>query len=562
MPFEDLIAVARGQKEADLLFINGRVVNVLSGEVHGSPVSVYQGRIAGFEVVPAKEVVDLKGAYLAPGLWDAHIHIESTFMLPGEIVRTVLPHGTTGLVTDLHEIANVLGRTGIDWILAITRDLPFHFRFMMPSCVPATHLETAGATLSADDLAAYLSDPRVIGLGEMMNFPGVWFGDPSVHGKLAKFADRPIDGHAPGLRGEGLSGYIAAGISSDHESTGHLEALEKLRKGMQVFIREGTSEHNLSKLIPLVRKENARRFSFCSDDRHPADLIANGHIDHLVRLAIRAGVDPITAWSMGSWNTTHHFHLHDFGAIAPGYWADLVTFSDLHDPHIENTWLAGKKATTDFQVPSPTLPPSTMNVRNLTVERFRIPAMGQNIRVIGVIPCQIVTQGLTLEAIIEEGFAVADPERDILKIATVERHHGTGNIGLGFVKGFGFKSGAIATSVGHDSHNIVVIGASDEEMYLAAKRVVALGGGQVVVQGERVLAELPLPVGGLISPLPAAPISALVDSLNAATRQIGGVLDEPFMTTCFLALPVIPALKLTDLGLVDVGQFAIVPLFT
>lgn len=569
MEIKRLLALARGDQAADLLLKNAQVVNVFSGEVHAADVAIAGGVIVGLGGdYAARDVADLDGRFVAPGFIDAHVHIESSMVTPREFARAVVPHGVTTVVTDPHEIANVCGLEGIRFMLANARGAPFTMLVNASSCVPATHMETSGAALSADDLASLKPVPGVLGLAEVMNFPGVVSGDDAVLAKLSAFADRVRDGHAPGLTGKPLNAYAATGISSDHECTTADEAREKLRLGLAIFVREATNARNLKTLIPLVTADNARRFCFCTDDRQPADLLDEGSIDHLVRLAIAEGVHPVTAIRMGTLNPAEHFRLYDRGAIAPGKRADLVTFADLESPRAELVYVGGKLVAENGRLvssaapPAPLTPPAVRNTMHVAWDQvdLSIPARGTKIRVIGAIENQLITNHLVLDAARDDGRLVADPKRDLLKMVVIERHQGTGNVGRGFVTGVGLKRGAIAGSVAHDHHNLVVIGADDQSMLTAAHAVADAGGGQAAAEAETVLALLPLPIAGLMSDQPIEQVRAGMDRLLAAARRLGSELHDPFMAMSFLALEVIPKLKLTDVGLVDVERFELVPL--
>ena len=561
-----LIEVARGDSQADTLFKNARLVNVRSGEIHDADIAIYEGRIAGFGTYQAKEVVDLKGQHVCPGLIDAHVHIESSMVTVPEFARAVVPRGTTAVVTDPHEIANVLGAPGIRYMLNSSEGLPLRVFAMASSCVPATDMETSGAKLEAADLEALFDHPRVIGLAEVMNFPGVFLGIPEVLAKIEIAGDRPIDGHAPGLSGLLLNAYVAAGIGSDHECTQLEEAREKLRRGMQIFIREGTTARNLDALLPLVTPENSPYCSFCTDDRHPEDLLDEGHIDALIRMAIERGLNPMTAIQMATINTANYFGLRGLGMVAPGYRADLVVFDEFENFRARKVISEGQLVAEDGEYlgprPAPPVPPGggvrvDWDAVNLAVE-----ANGdRQVRVIEAVPGQIVTGQSVEEIGVTDGAAVTDPERDLLKIAVIERHRGTGNVGVGFVRGFGLARGAIASTVAHDNHNIVVVGSSDEDMMAAARAVADTDGGQAVVADGQVLASVPLPIAGLMSDLPLEEVRDRVAGMTIAARDLGGTLPDPLMTMSFLALAVIPELKITDLGLVDVGAFKPVPLF-
>jgi adenine deaminase len=573
----EIIRRARGEEKADLLLKNGQVVNVFTGEVLRADVAIADGLIVGVSTEPntspgegytARETMDLAGRVVCPGFIDGHLHIESTMLSPYQFARAVVPRGTTAVVCDPHEIANVLGLNGIRYMLDASEGLPLTVFVMASSCVPATHLETAGASLTADDLAPLFDHPRVLGLAEMMNFPGVLFGLPDVLAKLEVAHARgvPIDGHSPGLTGRDLQAYIAVGIRSDHECTQLEEAREKLRAGMYLLIREGTTEHNLAELLPIVTPENARRCLLVSDDRHPDDLMERGHMDYSIRLAAREGLNPVTAIQMVTLNTAERFRLWDRGAVAPGYRADLVVLDSLKTLNIKQVFSGGRLVAENGEM-LPTAPPPRLFSRRASVEvawdslSFEVPAAGERARVIGVVEGQIVTQALELPVKRENGLAVADLDRDVLKMAVIERHNATGNVGLGFVKGMGLRRGALASTVAHDSHNLIVIGTNDADMLAAARAVAEVGGGLAAVADGCVAGQLPLPVAGLMSNEPLETVRAKMDDLLAAARDLGSPLHNPFMTLSFLALPVIPALKLTDKGLVDVNKFDFVPLF-
>jgi adenine deaminase len=566
MELAELTQVARGDAPADLLLKNARVVNVFTGEIQHTNIAIVQSRIVGLGDYEAREVVDLGGRYVCPGLIDAHVHIESAMVPPNEFARAVVPHGTTTVVTDPHEIANVLGMDGIRYMLDMAKYNPLSTFVMAPSCVPSTDMETTGASLYWYDLQALQHEPFVLGLGEMMNFPGVVHGVPEVLDKIRAFQGYVKDGHAPGLTGKGLMAYAAANIGSDHECTTVDEAMEKLELGMFIFIREATTARNLHALLPLIDQHTSRRLCFCTDDRVPAHLMDEGHIDGMLRTAIAEGIDPITAIRMATLNPTEYFHLHDRGAIAPARLADLMVFSDLKAPSAELVYRSGKLVAKDGEVipwerprKSPVLR-SSMNVDWSRVS-LDVPATGATVRVIGVIPDQIVTQHLTHVLPTRNGHLVADADNDILKIAVIERHLATGNVGLGFVRGLGLKHGAIASTVAHDHHNIVVAGADDESMMTAVHAAAATRGGITVAYNDTVMAQVPLPIAGLMSDEPIETVRRQMDQALAAARQLGSPLTDPLMTLSFLALPVIPALKLTDHGLVDVEQFKLVSLF-
>lgn len=551
--------------QAELLIRGAQVLDVFSGRFFSGALALAEGKILGFDAEEAEEVRDLRGAFLIPGLIDAHVHLESSKLSPKEFARAVLPHGTTAVIADPHEIANVHGISGIRWMIEATWDLPLRVFFMAPSCVPASPLETPGAVLTAQEIREVLGWERVIGLGEVMNFPGLLAGEPDLLRKIEAAAGKLVDGHAPGLSGEALWRYIRAGPRTDHECTSLSEAEEKLRAGMHILIREGTTARNLQALIPILTASSAPFVHFCTDDREPETLLEEGHLDDVLRKAIAFGVAPEVAIAAATIHTARAYGLPGLGALAPGYHADFLVLSDLQRMKIEEVYVAGVKVAEAGRplFPPPVLPPSlppSLRV-NPAALRFRIPVGRGKARAIAVIPNQVVTEAVWVEPTVADGEVVSDPKRDILKIAVVERHRGTGNVGLGLVCGFGLRDGALASTVAHDSHHLVVVGTNDEDMQTAVAELVRLGGGQVVVKDGQVLAALPLPIGGLMSDRPLSEVVRASAELRYAAHSLGTKLPDPFMALSFLALPVIPTLKITDLGLVDVRRFKIVPLF-
>ena len=551
------LAIARGEKPAELLFKNAQLVNVLSGEIHPADVAVEDGRVIGFGDYRAKTVVDLNGAYLAPSLIDGHFHMESSLLTASELARAVVPHGTGAMVIDPHEYANVLGLDGIRYVLESTKNLAVDFFIMLPSCVPATHLETAGSRLTADDLKLMIADERIAGVAELMNYHGVFLGMESELAKIEAGKGKAIDGHAPGLRGKNLNAYALAGIRSDHESTELEEAREKLRLGMHILLREGSTERNLGHLVPLINAHNSANCSFATDDRLPGDLAHEGHIDHCVRKVIVAGIAPMTAFQIATINTARHYRLRNFGAIAPRYWADFVVFDDLKNFTARQVYKKGVLVAENgkYLATSPEatpLPRSTMNVRYDAVKDFMVKANGAaKIKVIKIIPDQIVTKQLIEAPKVENGEIVSDTARDILKLVVVERHRATGNVGVGFVRGFKLKNGALASSVAHDAHNVVVVGTNDTDILSAILQLEKLQGGLVAVADGEVKAELGLPIAGLVSDKPLDEVIQHMAGLNAAAHALGTDLAAPFMMLSFLSLSPIPELRLTDQGLID-----------
>ena len=554
--------------QADFILRGGQVINVCTRSIETIDIGILGGRIT-FDATDAKVILELDGAYVSPGFIDAHMHVESTMLPPSSFAKLALPHGTTSAIFDPHEIANVLGIQGITLIMDNAKNIPFDAFFAASSCVPASPLETSGATLLADDLEPLFEDERVVALAEMMNFPGVIRDDPEVLKKIQMGLRHGIvDGHCPGLRGKDLLKYVASGITSDHESTTAEEAIEKLEAGLQIYIREGSAAKNLEALLPIITTETAHQICFCTDDRHPADLRDEGHIDHIVRKAISLGLDPLLAMYVATKTSADHFGLKTVGSIEQGKYANLVLFDDLQNPIPKQTWHHGTlvaehgKVVVDISSQSDwSKAQNTVHIpTDINSKTFQVEGTGNTIRVIGLIPDQLVTEELHVQPTMSGGCIVANANDDILKIAVIERHHNSGNVGLGFVKGFQFSGGAIASTVGHDAHNIAIVGDNDDDMYIAAQTLQAIGGGQCVVSNKEVIATLPLPIAGLMSDASPDVVINQQNSVFAAVASLGCKLDDPFMPLSFLPLSVIPKLKLSDLGLVDVDQFAIVPL--
>jgi len=547
-----LMSVAKGELPADLLLANAKVINVFTGEIEDGSVAVFGDRIAGIGDYRAKEVVDVGGRHIAPGLINGHIHPESSMLDIGQYARAVVPHGTTSLVSDLHEIANVGGVAGIKYVLERARRLPFNLFLMAPSCVPATSLESSGTNLGPEEIGQILKWKECLGLGEVMNFPGVISGDEAVLQKIALAKGKIIDGHAPGLSGKELSAYIAAGISSDHECVSLDEAKEKLRQGMFIMIREGSSEKNLEALLPLVTDKTWPRCMFVVDDRTAADLLKDGDIDAVVRKAIRLGLASVRAIQLATINTAGYFRREGLGGIAPGYFADLIVLGDLPKLQIDMVFYRGKLVAEEgkplFSV-SQTAERSladSVNIKPFSIDRLKLTPSGKAEPVIEVVPGQIITKKR-----MEKIKAVPNTERDILKLVVVERHKATGNIGVGLVSGFGLKRGALASSIAHDSHNIIAVGTSDQDIFVAVREIEHLHGGLVAVGGGKILASLALPLAGLLSDEPLETVANKLEGLEKIAVELGVKLPSPFATLSFLALPVIPEIRLTDRGVVE-----------
>jgi adenine deaminase len=564
---EEGIKAARGDKRVNLVLKNANLINVLSGEIYPADVAIHGDTIVGIGHYEAEREMDLGGKFLCPGFIDAHVHIESSMVMPPEYAMAVVPRGTTSVISDPHEIANVMGIEGITLMAEMSEGIPLNTYIMLPSCVPATEMETSGARLDARDLEGLVDKGWVLGLGEVMNFPGVIQCMPDMLEKIEMASGKPIDGHGPGLTGKDLAAYITAGIRSDHECTNLEEAREKLRNGMAILIREGSMAKNLEDLLPLVTSENARRCLFASDDRHPDDLMEEGHFDFILRKSIGLGLKPITAIQMATIHVAEIYGLRNVGAVAPGFRADLVVLDDLESFIIDGVFKDGRLVAQGGKMLPGIISPkeiemrNTVKVRSISPGAIAIRAQGPLAKIIEIIPGQLITKAVVEPVTIRNGKAEADPERDILKVAVFERHTASGNIGLGFVRGFGLTGGAMGSSVVHDAHNIAVVGDNDIDMAMAAGEIAKMGGGLVIVQGGKILGSLALPIAGLMSDKGIEHVGKRLKFMRKIARDMGCRLGDPFMALAFLSLPVIPELRVTDRGLVDVSQFRIVPLF-
>jgi len=555
------ILQGQGREPADLVLKGGRFLDLVSGDLVLSDIAITGERISGtFGEYAGRREIDITGKTVVPGFIDTHLHIESSLVTPLEFDRCVLRHGVTTAICDPHEIANVLGAEGIRFFLESAMATVMDLRVQLSSCVPATHLETSGAALAASDLAPFMDHPKVIGLAEFMNFPGVLGLDPGALEKIALFAGRHIDGHAPLLRGMALNGYLAAGIRTDHETTSAAEALEKLSKGMHILIREGSVSKDLHALIPIMTERNSAFIALCTDDRNPLDIAEEGHLDFMIRTAIAEGVDPLTAYRAASISAARAFRLHDRGLVAPGWRADLAVLDDFEACRVAQVISAGRLVTDALFDARPAVRPvgyGSVKASAVTPEDFRITGDGKAFPVIGVLPGKIITEHLKMDLPARDGLVQCDAAQDAIKVAVVERHGINGNIGRGFVNGFGLRHGAIGSTVGHDSHNICVVGVADSDMAFAVNHLREMGGGFVVVRDGRVLAELSLPIAGLMSDERFETVRDGLIPLREAARSLGTVLQEPFLQVAFLPLPVIPHLKISDRGLVDVDSFCL-----
>jgi adenine deaminase len=560
-----LISVARGAEAPDTVIEGAQVFCAHTREWLTGDVAIADGMVAGIGSFDGGERIDARGKRLVPGFIDAHMHVESSKVTPAQFARAVLPHGTTAIVCDPHEVANVLGSDGVHWMLDASEGLPLTVFVMAPSCVPASAFESPRRELTVGDMEAILRRRRALGVAEMMNFPGVIAGDPTVLEKLEVRGASHADGHAPGVVGRDLDAYVAAGIRSDHEATTYEEALERRRRGMWVLLREASNARNLRALLPLVREHGPDFCAFCTDDREPDMLLREGHINQMCRIAVAEGIPAEDVLVMATLNAARAHGLDGFGAIAPGYRADLVLFDDLEAFVPSLVFAGGRVAARDgraepFEIPAtPAHVLGTVRSAAVTEADLTLEADGP-VRVIEIVPEQLITIARITDPARSNGHVVADPSRDLAKIAVIERHHATGRVGRGLVTGFGLTRGAFASTVAHDAHNVVAVGVDDASILACAARLQALGGGCVVAAGGAVTGELALPVAGLLSDQPVEDVVSALDTLHAQLADLGVTIEAPFMTLSFLALSVIPALKITDRGLVDVEQFQIVPL--
>lgn len=559
-----IVDVAAGRAKAQTVLKNINLVNVFTGEIYKTDVAVHDGYIAGIGKYTGAAELDMEGKYLAPGFMDGHVHIESSMVTPGEFARAIAARGTTAIIADPHEIANVKGIAGIKYMLEGTENLPVDVYVMLPSCVPATPFENSGSVLKAEDLMEIINHPRVLGLGELMDFQNVIHNEKSIMNKivLAKNANKLIDGHGPQLKEKELNAYIAAGVRTEHECTTAAEAADRLRLGMHVMLREGSAARNVIDLIPAMNESSITRCLFCTDDRHPEDILVEGHIDNNIRLAIRQGVDPVRAIQMATLNVARCYNLQGVGAIAPGYKADMVVLNDLESLEVFQVYKEGKliaqegKALFEIKSINDSKMRNSVNIKPLEEDCFSITTEEQGLRVIGLQPHSLVTKDLWRNVSISGDKYITADGNTLLKIAVIERHNATGNIGLGLVEGLGLKDGAIASTVSHDSHNIVVIGDNDADMKIAAEHLQEIGGGIAIASGGEILRSLGLPIGGLMSDIPLEELQEKLEDMLAVAHKMGVSKHyDPFMTLAFLALPVIPELKVTDLGLFDVVNF-------
>ncbi len=560
------LKAARGEIPSDLYLTNGYLIDVYSGIVTEKNIAIYDGIIVGAGEYSAVKTIDLNGMYISPGFIESHIHIESSKLIPSKFAEVAIKHGTTCVIADPHEIANVLGIEGIEFMIQSASESSIDIFFMLPSCVPATNMETSGANLNAENLECLLQNPMILGIGELMNFPGAYLGDESTLRKSLLGQNSMVDGHAPGLTGKNLNAYLLAGPKTDHECSDIEEAAEKLSKGMYIQIREGSTAKNLDSLAQLIDEKNERRILLVSDDRSAGDLIEYGHLDYTVRLLVDLGVDPVSAIRMVTLNPAEAYGLRDRGGIFPGARADFVVLEDLDDFQVKAVYKDGKQVVKngknlEKKNHKSNLPEHTVKISSIEIDQLRIIDKQKPVRIIDIIPDQIVTGQFVDTLSSRDGFLQCDPAKDILKICVIERHTGKAGLCAGFVRGLGITGGAIASTVAHDSHNVIAAGDNDESILTAIQGVQKIDGGQVVVSGKKVIAELPLPVAGLMSDKNGPEVAKSERKLLNAAKKLKCAPEDPFMALSFLALPVIPSLKITDKGLVDVNKFEVVSLF-
>jgi adenine deaminase len=564
----EIIEVAEGKKLADLLLKNGKLINVFNEEIETKDILIHNGMIVGIgKYVSAKEVIDIDGSFVSPSFIDSHVHIESSMLIPTEYAKSIIPLGTTTIIADPHEIANVAGIPGIQFMINSSKDLPIDTYFMLSSCVPATPLETSGAHLYAEDLLMLKNNERVLGLAELMNYPGLLSKDREVIEKVIMFQDKIIDGHSPGLIGNNLNAYLSSGIMADHECTTPAEASEKLAKGMWIMMREGSLTRDVLRLLPILNEKTKHRIMLCTDDKHPEDLIGEGHINFAISLLVNNGVSLPLAIRLATLNPSSFFGFRHKGGIAPGYTADIVVFKDLKEIKMvfKNGVLVSKNGAPLFEVSTPVhddAVKNTINLKQVTFEKLAIPNHKGKIRVIGIKPLSVVTDELIYEPKVKNNFLVSDTDRDLIKIAVFERHRATGRVSTGFIHGLQLKLGAFATSIAHDSHNIIVAGENDKDMLLAVTQIEAMGGGIAITKNGKVIGSLALPYGGLMTNKDVHEVAKALLELHKIAREENYILaGDPFMTLAFMSLPVIPKLKITDMGIVDVDKFSFVSLF-
>ena len=570
---KNLIDAAAGRRKADLVIKNCKIVNVLNGEIISGEVAIFGGKIIGMGAAEydGAKTFDAQGKFIAPGFIDAHIHIESSYISPEQLGRIIVPCGTTSIIADPHEIANVCGLKGLRYMLDAAQRTELNIVYAMPSCVPATPFEDAGAILEAEDMEELIGDENIFGLGEFMNAPGIINADDKALNKilLAKKFGKLIDGHAPNVTGRNLNAYLCAGIVGDHECTTPAEMNERIAKGMYVLIREGSACHDLKKLINGVTPANSRRILLCSDDRQPKTILELGHLDSNLKMCVEEGIDPITAIQLATINVAEAFRLYDRGAIKIGARADLVLLDDLKNFRVDKVWIGGELVAAEGKYLPEIIPAdiSTMRgsvkVKNFSIDRLKMHLTSDKVNVIGILPGGVVSKKIIAEVTRDAtGDFIFNPAQDICKVAVIERHHATGKIGMGFLSGYGIKSGAIAVSVAHDSHNIIAAGVSNEEIFCAVDALIKMEGGMVLVKDGKIISSIPLPIGGLMSDISGEEMKEKLDALHDKAHAELGISKEvePVMTLTFMSLPVIPEIKLTARGLFDYETFSLIPL--